>query len=233
VFAFHNQFTHSDIVVDDEIQQSTALRWLAELLNFAHEVIVPFTPRLIPAILPNLSHHAAMIKTAAIHTNKLLLNVIQDLPSPPEGLAKSPRPISASAPTSGMQTTAPLRQPTTKDGTLSPEPEVQQPGLQTTERAQEKVAPKPRLGTNDIARASSIETIFSSSAPSRPLSPTSNAVSAPATLPNPLEEPDLLDYQATVSALTVQFWSEFEDTRVAAIKWLIMLHQKAPKKVSA
>jgi hypothetical protein len=27
--------------------------------------------------------------------------------------------------------------------------------------------------------------------------------------------------------------SEHEETRVAALKWLIMLHQKAPKKVRA
>lgn len=45
------------------------------------------------------------------------------------------------------------------------------------------------------------------------------------------EEADLFDYQATVNELTIQFLSEFEETRVAALKWLIMLHQKAPKKV--
>jgi vacuole morphology and inheritance protein 14 len=39
------------------------------------------------------------------------------------------------------------------------------------------------------------------------------------------------DYQAMVSALTVQFLSEHEDTRVAALKWLIMLHSKVPQKV--
>lgn len=44
-------------------------------------------------------------------------------------------------------------------------------------------------------------------------------------------EPDPFDYQATVNALTVQFLSELDDTRVAALKWLIMLHQKAPRKV--
>jgi vacuole morphology and inheritance protein 14 len=48
----------------------------------------------------------------------------------------------------------------------------------------------------------------------------------------PLEEYDFFDYQATVNELTIQFLSEHEDTRVAALKWLIMLHQKAPKKVS-
>jgi hypothetical protein len=50
-------------------------------------------------------------------------------------------------------------------------------------------------------------------------------------VPTVPEEGDPFDYQATVNELTVQFLSEYEETRVAALKWLIMLHQKAPKKV--
>ncbi|THH15713.1 hypothetical protein EW146_g4806 [Bondarzewia mesenterica] len=68
----------------DEIQQSTALQWLAEFLTFAQEVMVPFTSRLIPAILPNLAHHIPMIQTAANCMNKPLTNVIQSLPLPSE-----------------------------------------------------------------------------------------------------------------------------------------------------
>jgi len=45
------------------------------------------------------------------------------------------------------------------------------------------------------------------------------------------QNPDAFDYQATVNALTIQFLSEHEETRVAALKWLIMLHQKVPTKV--
>ena len=53
---------------DDEIQMSTALNWLAEFIHFAQDVILPFTPRLIPAILPNLAHHVLMIqKEASAH----------------------------------------------------------------------------------------------------------------------------------------------------------------------
>lgn len=46
--------------------------------------------------------------------------------------------------------------------------------------------------------------------------------------PRPIPE---LDYQAAVSALTLQFLNEHEATRVAAIAWLIMLHRMAPGKV--
>ncbi len=48
-----------------------------------------------------------------------------------------------------------------------------------------------------------------------------------------LQEKEQIDYQATVNALTIQFLSEHEETRVAALKWLIMLHQKAPRKILA
>lgn len=47
--------------------------------------------------------------------------------------------------------------------------------------------------------------------------------------PRPVPE---LDYQAAVSALTLQFLNEHEATRVAAIAWLIMLHRMAPGRVS-
>jgi vacuole morphology and inheritance protein 14 len=48
--------------------------------------------------------------------------------------------------------------------------------------------------------------------------------------PRPVPE---LDYQAAVSALTLQFLNEHEATRVAAIAWLIMLHRMAPGRVSS
>lgn len=40
-----------------------------------------------------------------------------------------------------------------------------------------------------------------------------------------------LDYAATVNALTLQFLNEHEQTRVASLEWLLMLHRKAPRKV--
>ena len=48
--------------------------------------------------------------------------------------------------------------------------------------------------------------------------------------PSPRPVPEL-DYQAAVSALTLQFLNEHEATRVAAIAWLIMLHRMAPGRV--
>lgn len=51
---------------------------------------------------------------------------------------------------------------------------------------------------------------------------------------SPSPQPPMdLDYAAAVSSLTLQFLNEHEETRVAALSWLIMLHRKAPKKVLA
>lgn len=44
---------------------------------------------------------------------------------------------------------------------------------------------------------------------------------------------DKLDYSATVNALTLHFLDEKEETRVAALDWLIMLHRKVPKRILA
>jgi vacuole morphology and inheritance protein 14 len=229
---------------DDEIQQSTALRWLAEFLSFAHEVMVPFTPRLIPAILPNLAHHVPMIQSAAIRTNKLLLNVIQKLPSPVESLPKSAveKPILSSKITKSptpTNSTSGSRQSTlssqiTKDGSSS---ESSLEGGQTTQQFQ--ALPRTRASNGDLSltpRAAPPAEILppnpSSSRPHSPLS-FSSQLGANGNLANSItfEELDLFDYQVTVNELTIQFLSEFEETRVAALKWLIMLHQKAPKKV--
>ncbi|CAG8549863.1 5288_t:CDS:10, partial [Ambispora leptoticha] len=44
---------------------------------------------------------------------------------------------------------------------------------------------------------------------------------------------DPFDYQATVDALMHQLMNEHEETRVASLEWLLMLHKKAPKKILA
>ncbi|KIY49481.1 ARM repeat-containing protein, partial [Fistulina hepatica ATCC 64428] len=178
----------------DEIQQSTALQWLDEFLKFAPEVMVPFTPRLIPAILPNLAHHVPMIQNAAIRTNKRLLEVIQALPDPSENTHPEP--------------------PRTVD--------VPGRSAAGNERPASRVV---GATASSSSRQSTANGVASTTASVREASTRERSDPSPA--------PDLFDYQATVVGLTIQFLSEFEETRVAALKWLIMLHQKAPKKILA
>ena len=47
--------------------------------------MVPFAPRLITVVLPNLAHHAPMIQQQALRTNQALQKVIQNLPTTPSG----------------------------------------------------------------------------------------------------------------------------------------------------
>lgn len=57
--------------------------------------------------------------------------------------------------------------------------------------------------------------------------------SFPTSEPSAVVLTDPFDYQATVSSLTVQFLSDHDETKIAALKWLMMLHQKAPGKILA
>ncbi|EIW76321.1 ARM repeat-containing protein [Coniophora puteana RWD-64-598 SS2] len=263
-------------VQHDEIQQSTALSWLAEFLDFTSEVMVPFTPRLIPAILPNLAHHAPMIQTAAIRTNKLLSSVVQNLPSPAdassrrataEKITPSVSRDQASSPTQGTgppskqsanilqpprETTSPETTTTdaqsqstssnaSSDKTTAPLTQRSRVGTQSSLSEMPNGTPAASAGAPSPSRPQS--RLSSASAPGgaanppnapTPVAQQRDAQSVPPPMPPPPpEEPDLFDYQATVTELTVQFLSEHEQTRVAALKWLIMLHQKAPKKILA
>lgn len=44
---------------------------------------------------------------------------------------------------------------------------------------------------------------------------------------------DPFDYQTTVANLRLQFLNQHEETRVASLDWLLMLHKKAPNKILA
>ncbi|KAJ2964699.1 hypothetical protein NQZ79_g485 [Umbelopsis isabellina] len=50
---------------------------------------------------------------------------------------------------------------------------------------------------------------------------------------SPEAQDDPFDYQKTVSELRLQFLNENEETRVASLEWLLMLHKKAPSKILA
>jgi vacuole morphology and inheritance protein 14 len=47
-----------------------------------------------------------------------------------------------------------------------------------------------------------------------------------------LDKGEPFDYQTTVANLRLQFLNQHEDTRIASLDWLLMLHKKAPNKVN-
>jgi len=46
-----------------------------------------------------------------------------------------------------------------------------------------------------------------------------------------ITDDDPFDVRETVNVLTLQFLSDYAETRIAALEWLLMLHLKAPNKV--
>jgi len=200
--------------------------------------MVPFTPRLIPAILPNLAHHVVMIQSAAIRTNKLLLNVIQKLPSPQDPPPLKTAHDKPSGPTrlprSPTPTTSGSRQ-STLTSQISRDVSSPDTAADVVQLAQAQAQPRTRTSNADLSltpRPAPPPEVAPVSRPHSPISFSSQS-GINGNLSNSVlaEEGDPFDYQATVNELTIQFLSEFEETRVAALKWLIMLHQKAPKKV--
>jgi vacuole morphology and inheritance protein 14 len=226
--------------------------------------MVPFTPRLILAILPNLAHDVPMIQSAAVKTNKLLMNVVQSLPSPaqsapdPNGaqrsgtdgktnpIAPSPTPTANSVPT----------RHSSKDQVNPPVSDVNPPELiqeSTSGQGQRLKGPGATPTQKDIDNAAGYlkqpgENILPvlASRPESPVSMRSAGIALPpigqsqqqaattVTQGSPItDKPYPLDYPATVNALTIQFLSDHEETRVAALRWLIMLHQKSPKVYSS
>ncbi|GJE84292.1 ARM repeat-containing protein [Phanerochaete sordida] len=243
----------------DEIQQSTALNWLSEFLRINMEVMVPFTPRLLRCVLPNMAHHVGDIQLAARKCNKQLVSVIQALPPPSESQTRQnttdrsstagPSPLAPASPvptTSALTSSRPstaTREPTlppTKESSTESLPSSGTPTPVPTHRPRHSISQIETVRTASTATAPTTqvtaETASTQTQPSRPDSPLST-VSVPQVQQSPessvVQEKEVFDYQGTVQALTIQFLSEHEETRVAALKWLIMLHQKAPKKILA
>lgn len=201
------------IDLDEEIQ-STCLRWLAEFLLFVQPTMLPFTPRLIPVILSSLAHHVIPIRTAANETNYNLYKVVQELsvPIPPPPPPMPPKRM---------------------------DPPMTSPVLGSTGSRFESRAADP--STRERMSSSPNTTIPTSTSMSFPSLSNQSILKPPSSSPSisnltnnfdTLQVEDDFDYGATVNALTLQFLNEHEETRVAALEWLLMLHQKAPKKVS-
>lgn len=234
---------------------SMALSWLAQFLEFAQDVMLPFMPRLIVVILPNLAHHAHIIQEHAIKANHALMTVVQGLPShvpsaPAQQGEKTPSVRAGSV--SGSP--AASRQPTLPKETMSPTftPEAELPGnlsLAASERAaylsRQRAATVPAPDQQQQQQAAALASdVTSVDQGSRSQSPSSTAASVAQTVNTnqtapsqpPTQSPtqvetEPFDYYETVRALTPQLIPGHEATQVAALEWLAMLHKKVPRKV--
>ncbi|KAH7103072.1 ARM repeat-containing protein [Auriculariales sp. MPI-PUGE-AT-0066] len=240
----------------EEVIRHTALNWLSQFLEFAEDVMLPFTPRLIAVILGSFADESKSIHHVAVVANNRLHTCIQKLPTPP--MASTLPPIGSSASSMrNMPATSPgataTTQPLTRVMSKATLSESSSDPSTSVERASTTVPPPSNLPvgksrTNTVQSTASGTSVDSygqettapaSTSHSRPESPNS-MVSVP--LPAPMVQSlptsdrsvqDPFDYQTTVIALTECFIREHDETKIAALKWLMMLHQKAPGKILA
>ncbi|KAJ3038306.1 hypothetical protein HDV00_000817 [Rhizophlyctis rosea] len=156
----------SHLLSTDEETQATALRWVNEFILLAREVMLPYGPMLLNAILTSLSHSVPAIRNIANETNANLYKLVLDIPINP-------------------------------------------PIISVTSDPSSYLSTSPQSMSGLHRRTDSSVSI-----------PTANTFAVPN-----------FDIRATVEALTLQFQDDHEETRVAALDWLLMLHRKAPKQM--
>lgn len=243
--------------IGDVNQMSMALTWLTEFLGFAQDVMLPFMPRLIRAILPNLAHHALIIQEDAIRANRALVAVVQRLPShipsvPTQQGEKTPSVRANSVSGSPAATRQPTLPKEAMSPTLTPESELAgNPSPAASERAaylsrqraatvpaaeqqqqqQQQTAPVAPDGTTVDQGSRSQSPSSTAASVAQTVNTNQTATTQPPTQSPTQVEAEPFDYYETVRALTPQLIPEHEATQVAALKWLTMLHKKVPRKV--
>ncbi|KAG0083703.1 hypothetical protein BGZ93_001643, partial [Podila epicladia] len=190
---------------NDEDIQETALRWINEFMSLAKDVMIQFTPTLIPAVLPCLAHSVNSIRTIANETNLSLYRLVYESALPPE-----PQPQPQQPPTSAQNTQGERTGPRPQ----SPKPQ----------------SPKAAGSGMSFGTSASIASKLASSGKDQTLKDQNDRTASPPNKPSDQLE---FDYIATVNALTLQFLNEHEQTRVASLEWLLMLHKRAPHLILA
>ena len=162
---------------------------------------MPFVPSLLSHVLPRMSHEVDSVRKAAVEVNAALMDYILSL-------SDDNRPRDSSG--AGQIQLPPSLSELGKDltGTQRRDSNLSGRLLKAVIRDQANKAESP---DGKATRSSTPAEAEEGGPSSRPI-------------------PEL-DYQAAVSALTLQFLNEHEATRVAAIAWLIMLHRMAPGRV--
>ncbi|KAF9915942.1 PtdIns(3,5)P(2) sythesis regulation factor [Lobosporangium transversale] len=184
----------------DEDIQETALRWINEFMSLAKDVMIQFTPTLIPAVLPCLAHSVDSIRAIANETNLSLYTLVLESALPP-------KPQHTSSPLDVITSERPLHPPRS--------PRIEDRSTMS-------------FGTS----GSLASKISANSAPKDQTKDTVGRAASP-TPQKPVTDQLEFDYVATVHALTLQFLNEHEQTRIASLEWLLMLHKRAPHLILA
>ena len=191
--------------------QATCLQWLYHLMPIAPHVMVKSAHNLVSIILPALSHEVPVIANTARGVNKRLFDIIQRLSTLETAVAAS---------------TANAEQPSESVPTLHNRRESAGNALPTSNTSSVPFpsSSKPRASLDRQTAALDRSDDDTRNGTVVPASSHAPAISEARGLPE-------FDYQVTVNALTLQFLDENEETRVEALRWLSMLHHKAPHRV--
>ncbi|KAK9246028.1 vacuolar protein 14 C-terminal Fig4p binding-domain-containing protein [Lipomyces tetrasporus] len=207
--------------------QLTVLKWIESFFEISPDDLLPFVPRFLSLLLPTIAHDNGQLRKAAEKVNTDLMQLIMSLPDSVEDGKRGPddETTESQPPTPSLLT----RQGFVAAMSISP----------TTSRSLSPSAIGRRSLSSDRVRGRDDESIMSKLASTTP----PVAVASSANDESGLEEAGpsssaskmelLLDYPATVNALTLHFLNEREETRVAALDWLIMLHKNASRKILA
>ncbi|KAF9426961.1 hypothetical protein BGZ94_005732 [Podila epigama] len=202
---------------NDEDIQETALRWINEFMSLAKDVMIQFTPSLIPAVLPCLAHSINSIRAIANETNLSLYRLVYESALPPD-----PQQSQAGTGTGAAANTA-----TAVTGERSGQPHSPRPQSPKTQDR-----PGSTFGTS-VSIASKLANSGKDQGTTQSKDQGGDQVaSSPSSQKTASDQPEF-DYIATVNALTLQFLNEHEQTRVASLEWLLMLHKRAPHLILA
>ncbi|GAM86531.1 hypothetical protein ANO11243_045450 [Dothideomycetidae sp. 11243] len=187
----------------EEEIQITTLRWIESFFEICPEDMLQFVPRLLLQVLPALSHDVEQVRQAADRVNRALTNYIMSLPEEPSRTALPSVP-------SQVSVAASIPSRSGKE-------------IDTNERREISLSGRPRkLSSPDLADNHGIEANVT--AGNEPNDAQASGMH---------ESTTDLDYDAAVNSLTLQFLNEHENSRVAALSWLLMLHRKSPRKIQA
>lgn len=172
------------------------------------------------------------IKLAAHETNGSLYRVIQSLslqiqhPTPSQPVASPNVPITTSPSIVPKKESEmdPLKDP------LSTEPDAK--AITSSASASNVGSVRTKSSTAVPASEPVTPIQFEFPAGIRSSSPNVQTGTPKSTVAETVSDDDAFDVRETVNVLTLQFLSDHAETRIAALEWLLMLHLKAPQKVS-
>lgn len=200
--------SHLDSSVEEI--QVVVLRWIEAFLDISPESILPYGPRFLSVLLPTMAYDGDELRKSAERVNQKLLELIMSLPDSDDDDDDDDGDINGNV-----------------DGISKTLSSTNISGTNNSNNNSKNLSNNDNTNVNDNNSNSN-----NTNAPKF-------LVDTGAPTLGTAEDDDRdtkrngLDYPAMVNALTLHFLDEKEETRVAALDWLIMLHRKVPKRILA